>query len=180
VAVFPSVKLKELLDAGQNAPTAKAKGDALEEAICVCLESLAGVEVIARNSISQRGSFEIDVVIHNNKSAAKTAVAFLNSIVLVECKNWERPVDCKTIRDFLHKVTGAKEKVGILIAANGITGDAQDVTRGHDVLRQAFDNDGTKILVITAEEIRSLTNSEELVVMLRNKFTNYLLRKKLF
>ena len=180
MAAFPSAKILAQLNAGDGAVTSKAKGDALEEAICLCLESLAGIEVIERNCISAPGSSEIDIVLHNKKSGANSAVAFLDTIILVECKNWASPVDSKAIRDFLAKVKAAKVKEGILIAANGITGDAKDVTRGHDVIRQAFDTDGTKIIVLTRAEIESFSSAADVMNAIRKRFTNHLLRRPLF
>jgi hypothetical protein len=58
--------------------------------------------------------------------------------------------------------------MGILVAAAGITGGAADLTAAHSVLARALAQ-GREILVITRSEIEQLTNTDELVRLLKKK-----------
>jgi hypothetical protein len=57
---------------------------------------------------------------------------------------------------------------GILFAANGITGAAEDLTRAHFEIATALAA-GIRVLVLTPADIGNLTNSDELVTLLKRK-----------
>jgi MinD-like ATPase involved in chromosome partitioning or flagellar assembly len=58
--------------------------------------------------------------------------------------------------------------MGILVAANGITGDPIERSRAYSVLERAL-SDHQEILVVTRDEIESLTDTTELVYLLKQK-----------
>jgi len=78
------------------------------------------------------------------------------AIILIECKNWSTPVSSMKIAWFIMKVWGRGQRFGILVAANGITGNARDLNRANQLIARAL-SQGTSILVITREEILALT-----------------------
>ena len=63
---------------------------------------------------------------------------FLSDYLIFECKNWDAAVDSATLATFIVKVRAARLELGVLVAANGITGDAQQRTAANDIIRQAF------------------------------------------
>lgn len=165
---LPHQKISDALLRGDAAVTTAEKGAALEDAIQWTLCKLPGVKVLKRNHVDSAGSMEIDLFLFN--SHRKSPIDFLPAYLLIECKNWNSRVDSATLREFLGKLRATHQKVGILVAASGITGDPHQVTAAHDVIRQAFDADDIKIIVITRSELCSLRTTEQLIVMLQEKY----------
>ena len=73
------------------------------------------------------------------------------------------------IRIFRSKIHELKVETGILIAANGITGTPDNLRAGHDVIRNAYSQDGMYIIVITKTELESLSHIGDLIVLLQDK-----------
>lgn len=90
--------------------------------------------------------------------------------MLIECKNWSKPVSSMEVAWFIMKVWGRGQRFGILVAANGITGNARDLNRARQLIARAL-SQGTSILVITRSEILALANSDDLVRLLKTKLT---------
>ena len=66
-------------------------------------------------------------------------------------------------------------KFGLLVAANGITGDAAAKTAAHAHLREEFLLCGLIVLVVTRNEIEALTSTDELLVLLKTKFGRFVM-----
>jgi predicted Mrr-cat superfamily restriction endonuclease len=124
--------------------------------------------------VNRANSAEVDLFLFNNQHLSP--IEFLPHFLIIECKNWRSPVNSATVRDFITKVRSARQEVGILVAANGVTGDAVDQTAANDDIRLAFDQDGIKILVLTRREIEQLRSSREIVLLLEEKYGKACLR----
>jgi hypothetical protein len=59
-------------------------------------------------------------------------------------------------------------RFGVLIAANGIAGDAADRTAGHGVIATALTH-GRRIIVITRAEIDGLASTGQLIRLIKQK-----------
>jgi hypothetical protein len=70
----------------------------------------------------------------------------------------------------------APPEIGILIAANGVTGNSHELSQSHQLLARALNN-GIRILVITRAEIETLTHSDDLVRLLKTKLIQLVLRQ---
>lgn len=151
-------------DAGNTAQ----KGSALEAVVVETFCQLEGVGIIKTNAIDDAGSSEIDILVYNLKHPR--GLPFLPDIIMIECKNWEAPVDTKAVRVFASKLQGCRLELGILVAANGVTGDAQARTAAFAYIRSAFDSTGLKILIVTRAELEALRESDDLSFLLRDKF----------
>ena len=171
---FPYSKIARRLLEGDNATITEEIGAALEDVVGWTLCSLPGVRVLHRDFVNRANSAEIDLFLFNNPRLSP--IEFLPQFLIVECKNWQHRVNSATIRDFITKVRSTRQEVGILVAANGVTGDAADQTAANDDIRLAFDQDGTKILVITRDEIEKFRNSHEIILLLEEKFGKACLR----
>lgn len=77
---------------------------------------------------------------------------------------------------FIMKVWGRGQRFGILIAANGITGNSRDLNRANQLIARAL-GQGTSILVITREEILALTSSLDLVRLWQIKLTRLVIHQ---
>jgi hypothetical protein len=167
-------KIAKRLRKGDVATIAEEIGSALEDVVSWTLCSLQGVRVLHRDFVNRANSTEIDLFLFNNPRLSP--IEFLPQFLLVECKNWQHRVNSATVRDFILKVRSARLSVGILVAASGITGDAADQTAANDEIRLAFDQDGTKILVLTRNEIERFRSSQEIVRLFEEKYGNACLR----
>lgn len=157
-------------DLGSSAEKGKALETVVEQTMCL----FDGVGLIHRNVVDNAGSLEIDIVLYNNQ-VSNSGLPFLPPLLIVECKNWASPVDAATLRAFTSKIHSMRLKFGLLVAANGITGNATDVTAAHAHLRDTFKQDGEIILVITRDELCRVASTEDLGASLRQKYGRFLM-----
>ncbi|MFI5976043.1 hypothetical protein [Streptomyces sp. NPDC051452] len=158
MAAYSVTKMQKLLVQGADKSlTTKARGDALEELFCYLLEELPGVRT-RRNSIDRFKSAEIDIAVVNRK-VAEWLCAFPH-LFLVERKNWDKPVDSATVGAFKTKLDNRSIELGIIVAANGITGDEHDRMNAHHIvdLAQAANR---RILVVTLKQIEDIRTTQD-------------------
>lgn len=160
-------QIAAILATGDLGNTAE-KGAALEKVVADTLCQLEGVGLIRKNIIDNAGSLEIDILLYNQRS--RDGLPFLPNHIIIECKNWQSPVNSATLTVFTGKLRKFRVEFGILVAANGITGDSQDRTAAHAHLRSVYDRDGLSVIVITRNEIEALRNTDDLGVLIREKY----------
>ncbi|MHB8577256.1 MAG: restriction endonuclease [Dehalococcoidia bacterium] len=119
-----------------------------------------------RNRFNPARSQEIDIVLWNDRVPA--GLWFLPEILLVECKNWTNPTGSAEVAWFDHKIRSLGQEYGILIAANGITGDRRRLDFAHDIVRYAL-GQRRRLLVVTAADLRNLTRPAEISELLKRK-----------
>lgn len=129
--------------------------------------TVPGLKFYKSNIVNQHNSEEIDVAFFNNK--ARSGFPFLEFLLLIECKNWSAPVGAHNVREFATKLKHRACANGVLVAANGITGNAQDRSAAHDAVRMALAVDQIRILVVTRSEIEAWTDSAEIVEVFKRK-----------
>ena len=159
-------RVQQYLSIGDNAQTTADKGRALEDLICYICGKIPGITVTKRNTLNQFQSEEIDIAFWNIPNT--NGLYFLQNIILVECKNWSQPLSSAEVGWFDTKLRRRAQPFGILVAANGITGDASEKTAAHDVISAAL-AEGRQFVVITRQEIESLTLSIQLVELIQTK-----------
>ena len=159
-------RVQQFLTTGDNSLTTAEKGRALEDLICYLFEKIPGINVTKRNTLNQFQSEEIDVAFWNRPNPK--GLYFLQNIILVECKNWSQPLGSAEVSWFDTKLRRRAQPFGILVAANGITGNAADKTAAHDVIGAAL-AEGRQFVVITRQEIEDLTLSSQLVDLIQAK-----------
>ena len=155
-------RIQQFLSIGDNAQTTAKKGRALEDLICYIFEKIPGITVTKRNTLNQFHSEEIDIAFWNKPN--ENGLYFLQNIILVECKNWSKPLGSAEVGWFDAKLRRRAQPFGILVAANGITGNALDKTAAHDVISAALAE-----VVITRQEIEKLISSLGLVELIQAK-----------
>jgi len=149
-----------------RATTTSSKGKALEDLICYLFEKVPGLSITQRNVTNRFESEEIDVAFFNDQHPA--GLKAFDPVILVECKNWSSPVGSTEVVRFKDKIESRALNFGILIAANGITGSAEDGKHAHDIVSKALAR-GIRLVVLTREEIEALRTSKELVTLLKTK-----------
>lgn len=161
-----------VLAAAEGGTTAD-KGNALEQVIVDTFCLLDGVGVLFTNAVDVDNSSEIDILLYNQRQLS--GLPFLPDNILIECKNWQAAVNTSTIRAFTSKLGEFRLDFGILVAANGITGDGQDRSAAHAHLRRQFDQNALKVVVITRLELEALASTEELALLLRKKYGAFIM-----
>lgn len=166
MAAVDSAHVQQLLAAGDNATSTTEKGRALEEAVCVILGCVPGLTVTERNILNAAESEEIDIVCFNDQ--AREGFWFLANILIVECKNWSSRVDHNAIDSFKNKLVRRKQDLGILVAANGVTGTWRPPTAAYDTI-QASLREGVEIIVFTRAELETVTDTDQLCAIIKRK-----------
>jgi hypothetical protein len=162
---------------GNNSSTAHEQGRALEDLICYLIGAIPGIELIKRNVFNAFGTEQVDVAFWNNQSP--DGLFFLPHILLVECKNWSKPVGSQQVSYFANLLQHRSSDHGILVAANGITGVAEDLTRAHYEIAMSLAQ-GRRILIVTRSELEAARNTQQLVRLLKGKLCELTVSGTLF
>jgi Restriction endonuclease len=150
------------------APTTREKGQRLEQLAIWLLPHLPGFRVRIVDFFSADHAQEIDLLIWNEQMQG--GFPSFGEKIIVECKNWERPVDSSDIAWFYWKMRLGGVREGILIAANGVTGEMKRRRAAQGILTAAnADDPARKIFVVTLSEIAGLTSYTELRELLIDK-----------
>lgn len=155
------------------AATKSERGKALEDLVAYVFSLVPGISVTHRNVMNVFNTEEIDVAVFND--GASDGFHYLPSVVLIECKNWSVPVSSNEVSWFLNKLRSRGLDFGILIATNGITGDATDLTAAHNLVSAAL-LDRRKLIVLTTAEIEGLVNTDELSLLIKKKLCELAIR----
>jgi hypothetical protein len=154
------------LAAADHAITSDAKGKALEDLACYLFGQVPGVSITERNPFNAFATEEIDVALWNEQDPA--GLKSFNSVILVECKSWSKPVGSEQVAWFLKKIEHRGLDFGLLLAMCGVTGDAQDKGQAHYEVAMVLPKK-IRLVVITRAEIEALSTTEELVTQIRRK-----------
>lgn len=149
-----------------NGATIQIKGKAFEDLACYLFEVIPGIEIALRNQKNAYKNEEIDVAIWNEKS--KYGLHFLPNIILIECKNWSKPVGSEEVSWFYQKLQSRGLDFGILIANKDITGNNTDLTAAHNVV-MTHSIQGRRVIVITREEINAIRTTQDIVRLIKEK-----------
>jgi Restriction endonuclease len=166
MAKISKATVSKILKRADAAKTMPAKGKAFEDLACYIFCKIPGITCTKRNTLNPFVSEEIDVGFWNERELSR--LGFLPYVILVECKNWSNPVGCPEVDWFISKLRRRSLDFGLLMAANGITGDKTDIQAAQEIVRSAL-NDGIRIAVITRAEIERLQTSENLVTLVKEK-----------
>jgi len=142
------------------------KGACLEDLTVYLFEMVPGITTSARDKKNVYETEEIDVAFWNDQHPK--GFKNLDWLILVECKNWSSPVGCDEVSWFLTKLRHRGLSFGILIAANGITGNARNSMQAHDLVSKA-QMEKIRMIVIIRAEIEALTDSEQFVSLVKLK-----------
>ena len=159
-------RVARLLQSASRARIARRKGALLEDAICYVFGRIPGITVTRKNQLNAFDSEEIDVAFWNDK--APDGLHFLPDIILVECKNWAKPVSSEQVGWFDTKLRNRGVGFGVLVATNGITGEPRSITAAHQVIAAAL-RENRRMIVVKSEELRSLRRTDWLIHLIKEK-----------
>jgi hypothetical protein len=158
--------IRRHLCAAADATTVDAQGKAYEALAAYLFDCIPGC-FTERDLISFFGAEQIDVAVGNYR--LPDGLAVLPAVVLVECKDWGRPVDTRTLGCFINILANRGVEAGILIAANGITGDPAELTNAHALGVGAMAR-GIKVLILTNVDIEGLSCTADLAELLNRRY----------
>jgi hypothetical protein len=158
--------IRSYFERTSTATTTTEQGKALEDLICYVMENTPGISIADRNLLSPFGTEELDIVLWNKM--LPEGLFFLQSLLIVECKNWSAPVDGHVIEYFAGRLRHTGCNDGILVAANGITGSFKPMSGAHYHVMMALADD-RRIMVVTREELEALETAGQFVRLLQRK-----------
>lgn len=161
----PDAVRRYLQEAAAGA-SADAQGKTYETLAAYLFDCIPGC-FAERDIISFFGAEQIDIAVGNRRLS--DGLALLPTVLIVECKDWAKPVDSKTVGYFINILANRGVEVGILIAANGVTGDPEEFGRAHALGVSAAAR-GIKVLIMTTSEIESLTCAADLTNLLNRRY----------
>jgi Restriction endonuclease len=163
---YDKAVVQDLLAAIDQANTRDAQGKSLEDLACYLFGLVPGISITERNPLNAFATEEIDVALWNEQDPV--GLKSFNSVILVECKAWSKPVGSDQVAWFLKKIENRGLDFGILLAMAGVTGDAQDKGQAHYEVAMALPKK-IRLVVITRAEIEALCTTEDLVTQIRRK-----------
>lgn len=160
---FDPSEVKRLLQESEAGATADERGRKYEELLSYVFETVPG-SLVVPNTKNFFGAEQVDIAVDNGG-----AFPGLPDKFLVECKNYADPVDSKAVGYFLYICLSREAQLAIVAAAKGLTGDADDMTYAHS-LAIAASAMGCKLVILTTEDLLSLTSSQDLADLLRHRY----------
>lgn len=130
------------------------------------LPHIAGFQATGVNLFSAGQASEIDVVLWNFQHPE--GFPSFPDTLLVECKNWDDPVDSSHVAWFDWKLRLGGARLGILVAASGITGNPERKSQAWSIV-QAANMNGRRILVVSLDDIAALGSRSDLRDLLIKK-----------
>lgn len=141
------------------------RGRAFEDALELIFTAVPGCDV-ERNSLNRFASEEVDLSVMNFREVA--GLRALPEVFLVECKNWSVPVDAATVSTFASKIRHRGCSLGVLVAANGITGDPFEKTAAYQSAALAL-AERISILLVTTDDLGTITCAKDVVNLLHRR-----------
>jgi hypothetical protein len=165
VSLFEARVAAYLRRAGNLSHAAEYRGRLYENLLIYLLESVPGCHV-QRNTLNYYQTEEVDITVANEKVCG--GLRMLPEIFLVECKNWSTAVDSTTLGYFVNVLADRGCALGVLAAANGITGHQEHRSRAHAIGAAALVR-GIRIVLITADDLGKLAGPSDLVALLHQR-----------
>lgn len=159
---FDPERLREMLDNAESASEAAVRGRLFEDLLTYIFECVPEVRVV-QNSVNFFGAEQVDIAVGH-----RGAFGSLPNHFLVECKNYEHPVDSKAVGYFLYICISKKVQLAVICASNGLTGNADDLTYAHS-LALAASALGLRLVVLTRNDIVNLTDHLSIVELLEDR-----------
>ncbi len=157
------------------AVTSNQKGDRFEALCEYVFTKLAGVEIQARDALM--GSEEIDLVLWNAQT--EEVLRPFENVILVECKNWTKPVGAPALDSFISKMRRKNLKTGIFIAANGVTGDFLNGNAHNgaiEIIRASL-AEGIRVIVINRPDLDAITHIDHLSNLIKKRYCGLFINK---
>jgi hypothetical protein len=143
----------------------RVDGKELELLASYLLSCVPGFDV--RSNVRTEGP-QYDAIIRNRgpKSDYRADLGFY---LLVECKDWNKPVSVGDVSQFIHKLVMQDCRGGILFSSSGITGEDENRYAKLEVLKAHY-RAGRIVMVLNQDDFRLAATGDNLVSLLRDKY----------
>ncbi len=166
MGVIRQQRVQEFFLRGFSSDTTTDQGRALEDLVSYLFEAVPGIAVTERNVVNAFHTEEVDVAFWNDQH--RRGLWFLPTTLLIECKNWSRPVGGGEVAYLVRRLQNRGLDLGFLVATGGVTGSPIDLTDAHFEIATAL-KDGIRVVVIDRAEIEQLAHSDDLVRLVKRK-----------
>jgi Restriction endonuclease len=173
VAAIVRATVEAFLERGRRASTTTDQGRAFEDLICYVFSQVPGISITHRNVMNAFHTEEIDVALWNDRDS--NGFHFLPNLILVECKNWSGPVTSSDLNWFDTKIRDRGLSYGFLLAANGVTGQAVDITAAHSIIASAL-RESRRLIVLSAADLLETPDSRDLVHLTKVRLCDLVVR----
>ena len=163
---LPSPEIDLAWEDVQKAKTNNEKGLALEKLVSLLFGSVPGTRVGRQRVPNAFETEEVDLLLWNEK--LQDGFYFMPHLIPVECKNWTNPVGSKDVDYFCGKLELCRYEYGVLIAANGISGDKDELTDAQFIVASHLAK-GIRVLVIKLDDLKNVNSTESLVELVIQK-----------
>lgn len=166
-------RYRELVAACYGAPTTAERGKTLEDFLEYTFSTFPGVQVLARDA--RMGSQELDLVLWNDRRCDYFSAA--GPELIVEAKNWDAAVGSAEVAWFLEKMRQRHVTHGFFVTRSGVTGECRDGRDGAlDTLFGTL-RDGLRPVVVTLDEMASVTHQRDLAQLFKVKVGRLFVRR---
>ncbi|WP_433754526.1 restriction endonuclease [Nocardia sp. CA-135398] len=142
------------------------RGRACEDAVEQIFRSVPGCKT-KRNALDYYHSSEIDLIVSNERR--QDGLRLLPKYFLVECKHYTEPISSMIVRDFRAKIQDRNCKLGVLVAANGVSGGKSSERRSAYHAATCALNQKIEILLLTRDDLTELRSSADVVNLLHDR-----------
>jgi hypothetical protein len=129
------------------------------------LGCVPGFEVIA--NVASKGP-EYDGIIRN-RGPKHDFRADIGHYLLLECKDWGKPVGVSVVSQLIHKLVMQDCRGGILFSSSGLTGAGQSRDAELEVIKAHY-RAGRIVMVLDRNDFTAAAQGQNLTTMLRNKY----------
>lgn len=159
------IKYKQLLKEVKQSKSNVEKGKSLERLARHIFEAIDGIFVKEKRKLTWSG--ELDIFLKNDRDDG--VWKHLGDLILVECKNLNKPTGINILKELIESVRGGRIKTGILFSTKGISGDKTKYARKK--IREAFLN-GIYILDFDMKDLERIFDPKDFENMLDDKRIN--------
>lgn len=159
--------LLEKLRGEADDPVARKTGKAWERLVLYLMSGIEGVQFWESRRLTR--SSEIDLVFRIPEPTHPLSQIF-GSYLIVEAKDWAKPIPAEHIRDFLGKLQSVECHTGLIVSRKGITGNTRRGVAGWLEIVKAYHRHRTIILVLDEKDIAGVQEGKNLVSILMRKY----------
>jgi hypothetical protein len=163
---YDRAELASLIGALETAGSTTARGRRLQDLVDFLVADLSGVETVDPNRFNIGRTEEKDVWLRHARESA--GMPFDDRDVPVECKNEADKTGPEGVAWFGEKIRNSGGRDGVLITKAGLSGETQ--SGGHEEVRRQLAK-GTRIVVLTVQELGCLRSGAEFLALLTERFT---------
>lgn len=163
MTAFDPTIVEKLIRESESAATANERGQKYEAVLAYIFNCVPGT-VVVPNSTSYYGSEQIDIAV-----AHSGALSGLPAEFLVECKNYTHPVDSKAVGYFLFICLSRGARLAVIAAANGLTGDPDEMTHAHS-LAKAASAMGCRLVILTNDDLLGFQTVDDICETVQRRY----------